>query len=523
MLFFPRPYTQETLLSYIYRVAKAHELSNLDWIFELINKDLGIDLTPEKVNWLSGQELKAIAEYLGIKEDEAINLTVYNYFMRYQIEVSNESKNTWFLYKKSRFCPLCLKGGLFQRKNWINCHSTICVEHNIFLIDKCHICKNIQNIKSIILDECATCKIKLSDTPFTTNKLNDLIEYQKLINQILFERKFLFKHPWINDPYTFLKALDFLALWVVKLVNWERLSIDEYNLHFEENILERNHLKNYRSINQVITLYRFVFNILNNWPKGFHEFLDNVEVEKSDLFTSFLKHGIPKLINTTLWNISRALTNYVAINIGNLKSNDFVRSDEIRFIYKEFNGGLFNSPVLTSYKIRFKNYDFNLIDYQELDGFVDKYKECYTKEELRKRWGTSPKATLAILNDGLIKGAFCYKVGSAHHWTIPFSSVNLIENTIEQRSFLYNEDSISFNQAVEWIGPEKANTLLAKILNGSVKTKNFSTRLSNLLLSKRDVYFELRHEIIQLSSNCGKISIRELCFILGVKKSDILF
>lgn len=520
LLFFPKPYPQETLLGFIYRVAKEHEMCNLDWIFNLILREISINLKPEEVNWLKGDELKSVAKFIGITLKEAEDLTVCKYFERYHLDVRSESKNTVFLYKKTRFCPLCLKEGVYQRKSWISCHSILCSDHNIILVDFCNICKNILNTKSIVQDECQYCNNKLSNSPFKEKFPNHFIEYQQVMNQILEQNSLILTHPWIEDARTYVQTLDYLALWVAKMTPEDDISLIEYGMHFTRKVLERNHLKNYRSIEQAACLYSFVFKILKNWPSEFNKFIRKAEQQDENPYKSFVKYGIKRTINTPLWPISMSFTNYLAKEKYNLPGNQYVRSDEIKFLFPNFNGGIVNSTQVKSRKISTFNFDINVIDREELEGFMNQFENSYTKEELRSLWGTSSKSTFAILSDGLIEDAFCFKSGSAYTWVIPKSSTLNFAKGLKRLSTTNISTPISLNHATEWIGPDKADLLVRKMLNSSIKLI-YKDKLSDTLLDKKDTYYEIKEEIIKRSKESKVISYRDVTFILGVKQSDI--
>lgn len=412
LLFYPKPYSQETLLSFIYRVAKEHEMANLDWIFDLIEKECSIKVTPERVNWLNGVELETISKFLGVQSEEAKKLTVYKYFQMWNIEIKNESKNILFLYKKTRYCPMCLKERVYQRTSWIDCHSTLCLKHGLLLMDSCHNCNNIPNTKSIILDECLKCNTKLSSSTKKINIPSYFSEYQFILDNILEENKLYLSNTWIDAPSTFINTLDFLALWVVKTIPAEDLTIPITDLKFGGSILERNHLKNYRSIQQTACLYGYVFELIKNWPFSFNVFLKEAEKHNPTTFYSLLRHGIPKLINTSLWNISKAFTHYIAKEKLKLMGEDFFRSDELKYIYPKFNGNIVNSNQVRHFKFQYLKTEVNIINKLDLDNFMDTYRESYSKEDFQEVWGTSPKATNVLLNSDLFENAFCYQSGS---------------------------------------------------------------------------------------------------------------
>ncbi|VXC35695.1 TniQ protein [Bacillus sp. 349Y] len=524
LLFYPKPYPQETLLSFIYRVAGEHEMSDPDWVFQLLEEKLSFNLKPERVNWLFGDELKSIADFLGITLEEAEKLTLYHHFNWDNTEIRKESRTFWFLSKKSRYCPLCLKLGGYQKKAWISCHSIICIEHKTLLLDSCNCCRNIQNTKSIIQDECSKCKNKLSNSPIRPNYPDVLVKYQQLLNDIYEKNKMISPLTWTQDPSTYLKTLDFLALWAVKMIPKNEFSMQKNNLHFTGNILDRNHLKNFRTIEQMACLYGYVFKIISNWPYYFNKFIKLAEKNKNNYnLKSFIKYGLPRIINTPLWEISKSFTNYIAIDKGLSPSNLYIRSDEVRFLYPGFNGSITNSKQIKTHKISYYDFEFTLIKKEELDSFMGQFEKSYSKEELRERWGTSSKATFSILNNHQIEGAFCYKSGSANSWVIPKSSVFQFEKKVRQASSEGIDSPINFNHAVAWIGPEKTYIIIRNILNGSIKVTCDSNEISKLILDKRDLYFLIKDYILRDSEKSGIISFRNIGLLLGIKRSDIQY
>jgi hypothetical protein len=524
MLYYPKPYSHETFLSFIFRVAKENLMDNPSWIFHCIESQSSLKLKENLVNWVKDKEIEGIATFLQISLEEAKTLSVVYNLEKLGLEVGNISKNPWFLYSKSRFCPNCLVEGVYQRKSWINTQSIMCLKHNCFLLDRCKNCHNISNINDIIQNNCTKCNKKLSDSLSTIpKKIGQLIFYQKTINQIILENKFDYKHSWIKKPATFMKALEFLALWVAKLIKPELLSIANIKIYFEGNILESNHLKNFKTIEQSICLYKFTFNIIDNWPTSFYEFLDYAEENNETTFISLIKYGIPKLINTDLWSISQEFTNYLAKEKFYLNGVEFLRSDEIKHFNTKFYGSIIHSELLKTHRLKYKGLYFNLIERDTLEKLLTKIEDSYSKEVLRNRWGTSPKAALSILRSGYLKDTFSFKTGSVLSWIIPASSVLDLESKIKEKSSSYIKNPISLNNAFKWGGPDKAHLIFEGMLTNNIGLKYNNLKLSNTLIEKRDCYYFIREKIINDSLINGFISIRNLVFILGVKQSDIKY
>lgn len=521
MLNYPKPYSDETLLSFFYRVAEGNLMSNFNWIFQCLERDFNLKITEHRVNWMKGKELEQAADFLGIGLEEARKLTVISVAEKLGVEITNESKSQMFLYSKTRFCPFCLKEDLYQRKTWINTHSIICIKHQVFLLGECLNCMNITNTKNIIQDYCENCNYKLSQSSSTVAKAGPLLSYQKTLNNILLQGSLDYKHPWINNSLTFIKALDFLALWIAKLIKPESLSISGLNIYFKGSVLERNHLKNYKTIQQSICLYKYAYDIINNWPTGFYDFLKSAEIDNDSKFVSFIKQGVPRLIDTDLWNISMELTNFIAKTRFFLTGKEYVRSDEIKNINDRFNGSIIHSGQIKTHKLIYKGVEFNIIDKSDLRKVLKKYEDNYTKGELMTYWGTSSVATFTILQSGLIKDSFSYDTGAATTWVIPKSSVLDLESKLTSKSKSILQHPISLHYAFKWVGPKRADILISGVLTDKIGLEYNDQLFSRSLLNKRECYYFIKDKIIKESSNSGFISIRDLIFILGVKQSDI--
>jgi hypothetical protein len=511
MLRFLKPYSDETLTGFVYRTAKENRMDNLSWILECFEKDSSIRLKEFQINWLKGRELEMLANYVGLDYQEAYKITVIYEMDKLGLDVGNVLKNQVFIYSKTRFCPRCLQESTYHRKIWLNCHSIICLKHFSFLKDSCDGCEHSPTIKAIINDKCHKCKRLLSKTSIQTVKSETLINYQKLISDIFVNKKFSYNHLWIKNPSVFIKAINFFSLYTASLINSDLFSI-----------VERHHLKNYKTINQSIALYGFVFDLLSNWPSSFYDFLNVAEKNNETKFLSIISRGIPKLIGSDMWHISKELNSYLVQFKFNLPSKEYIRSDEIKYIDQRFNGNIVNSNLFITYKQDYKGIKFVLIDINDVKKTINRMDNSITKSELIARWGTSAVSTFNILQSDLLNESFTFDSGSINKWIIPITSVYKLEDALQFKSTSSIQNPITFHAACKWAGPHKAHLLIKGILNGLIDFKIQNKKLALSLLNRQQCYKLIRENIIMESKNKGFIRIRDLVFILGVKKSDVV-
>ncbi|MCM3619777.1 TniQ family protein [Sutcliffiella horikoshii] len=522
MLIYLRPYTNETLISFIYRVAKKNRMDNLKWIFDCFERDLSLKIHENHVNWLDGVDLEAVATYLNITLEEAKMLTVIGDIEDLSLQVNNITKNQYFLYSRTRFCPFCMKKAKYQRKNWINLFSVVCLEHECYLQEDCYNCLKSLNVKDIIQDSCLKCNKKPSDSPILFCTLSVLKYFQKTLNQIADQKEFNYQHPWIKDKNVFISTINFLSLWISKLVPDDKLTIPKEHLYFKGKVLERYHFKNFRTVEQSACLYNKAFDIVSNWPENYFNFLDSVELLDNDTFTSFLKHGVSKLTNTPLWPISKDLTSFLGNKILNTIDQEYIRTDEIKFFNTKFHGNIVHCNLLTSSILSFKGMQLNVVKKAELEDLVKKYTKSFSKEGLRVYWGTSARATTAILKSGLIEDSFSFETGSATTWVIPLDSIIKLEQSIKDKTTADFADPISLDSAFQWAGPDHAHWIIKGVQDELIKINFCNTDFSQSTISRFECYQLLRDEILKVGVSKGFFSVRDLTFILGVKKSDLI-
>lgn len=522
LLFYIKPYPDETLSSFLYRTAKENLMDNLSWILNNYAKYSAEDIHINEVNWLRGKKLSKIADFLSITKEAAKSLTFCFALDNLELGFNNIAKNPWFSYSRIRCCTQCLKDNLYYRMSWSSSHSLICVKHKVLLMDHCRKCNKQLDLKDIIEDKCQKCKLQISDQCGKVVKSQQLEKYQKIIDNIFSEKEFSYSHPWIKNKKDFLSVLEFLACWSARLVNPTHLFLKEFSVDYDGKILERNHLKNAKTISQATCIYFFAFQIIDEWPTRFHEFLQFAEIENKPLYSYFLKNIIPGLNGTNLWSISKELTNYLThFKMSLPKETKYITSDEIKYFNKKFNAAILHSSELKQENFEYQGILFTFINTTEIKTFFKRFENSLTKEELREIWDTSAKSTFSILQSKIIDNVISFTSGSVSNWVIPLESINVLETLLKSISQPLVEPSITLNHAFEWIGPENSHLLLSGIANKKLRFQWMGENLGKCRVLKKEVYQCMKEQILNKVKKHGRISLKDVTFILGIKKSDL--
>lgn len=524
LLFSTAPYPGESLYSLLLRTAKSNFMDNPNWILQNFKDFSTLELIPNEINWLKDANLEKMSEFLSISYQKSKELSFHSTISQHKLAIKSIEKNPWLLYSRSKCCPLCLQESAHHKINWSSSHSLICAKHGIFLIDTCPDCNTSFDIQSIVENKCKKCDFLIGSLiPKQITQSSTLIKYQRIVDGLFTPKNFSYNHPYINNISSFIRVLEFIANWAIRILPPEKLNLKALSFTYDGKAKERNSLKNAKSIEQAICIYSFAFMVLENWPLNFYKMLNDAENSDKKDFFYFIDTIVPSLYNSELSFIAIEFGNFIAhekLRIPN--PYEFVSTEQIKLLNDKFNASIIHSKLLPTYSYEFAHKNIKLVSLEDLDSFLIDFENSFTKEKLKERWKTSSIATLSILENKFLHNAFNFRSGSVNTWLIPKSSVIGLEEKLVALSTHFPEQPITIGQAIEWFGPKNANILFDGILNGKIKFYvNKSIRES--WVCKGEVYAFVSGVLLKNGETTGSIPLRNLVFILGVKKSDIVY
>lgn len=518
LLIYGCPFKDESLSGFLFRVAKENLMDNVSWILENIESETKTSFKEYEINWLTGNEIRILSDFLRIDIEAATKMTFRHILNSLNLNYQSVSKNMWFNVKHTRYCPSCIKEKAFHRTTWSSTHTIFCTKHLNYLIEKCDECHRLITIKQLINGKCV-CKREYKKIKSKQTKNEIVFQYQSLIDSSILKGSCDDNYFFSNDSSKFMQSIEFLGFWVSQLISKRNIS------HlYDGKAQDLNQLKSSKSINQSVSLYEFSYNIIKDWPNNFHTFLSLAENENTLKFRSFVQKIIPSLKNTILFEFSNELNNYIKRYKLNLNTPDeLVRQDEISMYSTKYNGSILNSTFFNVHLVRFKNFVLKLIEKQHLLEWLVEYENCLTKEELRKKWGTSAVSTLSILNSNILEQTLSFQCGSVTSWLIPKKNIDLFMIRLLQGSVKFIKNQISLRNAFIWIDPKNADLLIKALLQQKIPYILNEKSFDKSILCKNSIYNYFKNEYIYSGLKMNFISMRKLIFILGVKRSDILY
>ncbi|MEK5207410.1 TniQ family protein [Psychrobacillus sp. FSL H8-0510] len=169
----------ETLSSYLFRTFNRNYH---DTPFPLINELITAnELISNQINKDVCRQLLSL-----VSKD-----TLYKHSYK-SLNVRSGTENTFFLKTRTKCCPLCLEDKIHQNFTWGMNLINVCMEHRVYLLDKCPGCNSTWTIYSLFKNECGGCGRILSKLK-TEKVIEDFIlESQKELTEFLLGKQDLY-------------------------------------------------------------------------------------------------------------------------------------------------------------------------------------------------------------------------------------------------------------------------------------------------------------------------------------------
>jgi hypothetical protein len=496
-------------------------MDNFKWLIDTINSKITNPINDNNINWLENPVTLELANLLELSDEEISNMTFSYQQKRLGLTMKDVYRSPWFIYKTIHCCPECLVEEPYVRLDWGLCQSICCIKHKKYLIDRCD-CGKVLTTKLVISGRCLCGQvIHLIKSKDVSSK--NSLEYQGFLNKFLYETNSPQYNDWITSPSTFFTSVEFLATWIPLLVDKKYIpAVDGFK--YDGTAQDKTRLKNKKSISQSVILYCMAHKLLLEWPLSYQKILNLTDEKDEGKLMMFFRYGIKKLVNTPLDEISSEFTKFLQVNKLKIDSNiQLLRLDEAKALISRYKGTAINKEDLYNYSCFLNNERIIFYNSKEIQVRLNVLNEVITKKELQDMWKTSPKATSNIFTSGTLKDVFEFRQGSVTAWGVPKHSLNQFMRNLKERETDLIIDKISLNKTFYWIGPDLAFCIIKGMQQGELDFILNEQAFGETILFRTQCYYFIEKALIDSAKNDGKITIRRVLFILGVKKSDLLY
>lgn len=185
LLFKPLIHMEESLSSYVYRIAASNGCSVTQDFLSLFSSNMrNCDN-----NIFSLKSIQAIAASSDQPHQFLENMSLH-YFKQRNMEKGMLLKNG------IKYCPDCLKEGKYHRYHWCFHPVTVCLKHHCYLLDECPSCKRKISIRSFMeTQSCLNCS-----QSFLKVKSEEVIEDQILFQSQVYIQQLLASEQSKDGP-----------------------------------------------------------------------------------------------------------------------------------------------------------------------------------------------------------------------------------------------------------------------------------------------------------------------------------
>lgn len=322
LLKYPKPYINESLANYIYRLSEANSTKFI-YVLEYFGINKIYNISMNTINKINEKDiLERISADTNNTYEEINLLTINNYYVD-----KLSRRETYFKGQASYFCPECLKEKHYHQIHWVLNKGGICTKHNIGLINKCDECNSMITVRDVVSGMCNKCNKILKEISSSEN---------------------------ITEPIYFKQYMKYFT-------NYKLIQDKEY----AESVIKRYHF-----------YYSFCLRNLKILKKinDFSSYFDRDDCSTAIIiFLEYLMENPNELIN----KISKCLHNNLVLDrdTGNWKLGSMILESAVLSPLLGFELMRLNYRELREYK---------LLNHEQLLNYISEFNPKYIKDKLQE-------------------------------------------------------------------------------------------------------------------------------------------
>lgn len=256
LLFKPLIHMEESLSSYVYRIAASNGCSvTQDLLSVFFSNMRNCDN-----NIFSLKSIQAIAASSDQPHQFLENMSLH-YFKQRNMEKGLLLKNG------IKYCPGCLKEGKYHRYHWCFHPVTVCLKHHCYLLDECPNCKRKISMRSFMeTQSCPNCS-----QSFLKEKSEEVTEDEILFQSQVYIQQLLVSEQSKDGPTSgvpFIDAMQIASYSFYLLEGLKSFVHEDSPIHIFTNKIGTSFQNKVNSL-----VYTNVYWMYQNFPVNFHRVL----------------------------------------------------------------------------------------------------------------------------------------------------------------------------------------------------------------------------------------------------------
>lgn len=271
----PRPYPDESFMSYLFRLTKQNGYDSISWILTMagINK-----------SFLNGNlYCRKPIDFTTLSKMVDIDSTIFDNMLFYPIlheEPTHCNKYAFnghmlirrmFNFYNNKICPYCLQELGYVHKAWNLSAVTACPFHRCILIDQCPKCKYHLNWKR---NHISICECKYDWCDIHPEQIDE--------KEIALSTEIYSRCGFISTDKSKSKTLYPNPLNVLDLQDMLSIIYFVAGYYCGNSVVKKNILFKYYSNYEIHSIFAKTYLIFENWPEKFYEFLDYIRSKNTE-------------------------------------------------------------------------------------------------------------------------------------------------------------------------------------------------------------------------------------------------
>ncbi|WP_040951526.1 TniQ family protein [Gorillibacterium massiliense] len=467
----PKAERDESLISYLYRLAKSNGYNSVTTLTSLLH----LNNTSYKNNLFEQDQLNRISEFTSLRVDYLYSMTSNLYL---DVMGSDLAKKA-LVRNKIKYCPKCLEEGSIFPAKWFLRSVSICEKHGIILNDKCYSCGSYAVITAALMNKCSVCSKLYSDSPIVN------FETPSWVNFEVFELKEKYKvHFYRRDlPVESVHQLLYSSLLLLEGMPSPFDISQRIKIYHNKKGASRNNEEIHHAIISFFWMY-------DEFPYHFNKVLEHLfqlpakvmyfrkgEFERllQDEKFCWLREAYDQFWLSQL-NNGRVRRDFSVFkeNEGLLENREFVRKEEVKnYFSNDKILALANGNTLL---LKSEN-DKYFVDKKSLDEQLNLRRQYVSKSECSRMLGLSLEIVREVIREGILEQ---HSIEGFQHLMIKKTEVEELIGKCFLSKLDESKSPIAFSKSLK-----KYNTiglsaveLIKRILSGELKTsfsgeKNF--------------------------------------------------
>lgn len=264
-LFLRRPsvFLHESLVSYLYRISTSNFCNSINWVANYLQMPTSRICNNE----FNDESLEILSNKTALDKQFLYHMSLDFYKDTWGFSIFHKA----IVKNKVKYCPYCIRENYYQKKIWILHPVSMCLDHNILLVDECPSCKLPASIQQFMQGYCKC-----------GNQFFKYTDSNKFINKIMSQSQIYFQSLLNGNPSSSIPLLQDLSVKdYLNLAYHSAFLLHGSKSYIHDEDIQINGYNNKCNWSSLI-FFSNVYWMYHNFPVNYYKVLDSLKNRRND-------------------------------------------------------------------------------------------------------------------------------------------------------------------------------------------------------------------------------------------------